>query len=110
VDNLFVDVPAHAPDEVVDVLVRTSTARLERIVSMAHRTPPSQWYDQGTDEWVAVLSGGAGLRFEDDDEIVVMRPGDWLVIPARRRHRVEWTDPERPTVWLALHYPARDTG
>jgi cupin 2 domain-containing protein len=39
-----------------------------------------------------------------------MRPGDWLVIPARRRHRVEWTDPERPTVWLALHYPARDTG
>jgi hypothetical protein len=43
VDNLFVDVPAHAPDEVVDVLVRTSTARLERIVSMAHRTPPSQW-------------------------------------------------------------------
>ena len=28
------------------------------------------------------------------------------LIPAHRRHRVEWTDPEAPTVWLALHYPA----
>jgi cupin 2 domain-containing protein len=25
-------------------------------------------------------------------------------IPAHRRHRVEWTDPGQPTIWLGLHY------
>jgi hypothetical protein len=25
-------------------------------------------------------------------------------IPAHRRHRVEYTDPDSETVWLALHY------
>jgi cupin 2 domain-containing protein len=110
VDNLFVGLPVRARDELVDVLVDTSTARLERIVSTTHRTPPGQWYDQDTDEWVAVLRGRAGLRFADDDAIVVMNPGDWLVIPAHRRHRVEWTDPDGPTVWLALHYVPRVGG
>ena len=28
---------------------------------------------------------------------------DWVDIPAHRRHRVEWTAPGEPTVWLALH-------
>jgi cupin 2 domain-containing protein len=25
-------------------------------------------------------------------------------IPAHLRHRVEWTTPVEPTVWLAIHY------
>jgi cupin 2 domain-containing protein len=33
-----------------------------------------------------------------------MKPGDWLNIPARRRHRVEWTMPEVKTIWLAVFY------
>jgi len=52
-----------------------------------------------------VLRGRAGLRFADEPEVRVLGPGDWLVIPAGRPHRVEWTDPREPTVWLALHYP-----
>ena len=28
-------------------------------------------------------------------------------IPAHRRHRVEWTDPHEPTIWLAVHYGDR---
>jgi cupin 2 domain-containing protein len=44
------------------------------------------------------------LRFEDEPEPRLLRPGDYLLIPAYRRHRVEWTDPTQPTVWLALHY------
>ena len=39
-----------------------------------------------------------------DDEIRVMAAGDHLDIPAHVRHRVEWTDADIPTVWLALHY------
>jgi len=34
----------------------------------------------------------------------VLRPGDWVAIPAHARHRVAWTDPDQPTVWLALHH------
>lgn len=105
-DNLFAGLPATAPEELVHVLVRTPALRLERIVSTAHRTPPGEWYEQATNEWVVVLRGSAGIRFADEDDVVVMRPGDWIDIPARRRHRVEWTDPSEPTVWLALHYSA----
>ena len=105
-DNLFAALPRAVADEVVDVLVRTSDVRFERIVSTWQRTPPGQWYDQDTNEWVTVLRGSAGLRFEGDDEVIVLRPGDWVDIAAHRRHRVEWTDPATPTVWLALHYAA----
>ena len=55
-------------------------------------------------ECVVLLSGSAGLLFEDKAELCVMHPGDYVHIPAHRRHRVEWTDPEQKTVWLALHY------
>ena len=106
-DNLFASVPATTPEELVHVLARTPDLRLERIVSTAHRTPSGQWYEQATNEWVVVLRGSAGLRFADEEDVVVMRPGDWMDIAAHRRHRVEWTDPAEPTVWLALHYSAR---
>ena len=110
-DNLFAGLPATTAEELVHVLVRTPELRMERIVSTAHRTPSGQWYEQETNEWVVVLRGSAGIRFADEDDVVVLRPGDWIDIPAHRRHRVEWTDPGEPTVWLALHYsaPARRT-
>jgi cupin 2 domain-containing protein len=104
VTNLFVPIPAEVTEEIIQVLLATGNFRLERIVSTGQATPPGEWYDQETHEWVALLTGGAGLWFEDEAEPRVLRPGDCLVIPAHRRHRVEWTDPETPTVWLALHY------
>ena len=103
-DNLFADLPRDAPDEVVDVLVQTPGARLERIVSFGQATPPGTWYDQDTHEYVVLLRGSAALRFEDEAEPRLLRPGDWVDIPAHRRHRVEWTAAGEPTVWLALHY------
>lgn len=79
-------------------------ARLERIVSRGQATPDGEWYDQDANEWVVLLRGAAALRFEDEPEPRVLGPGDWLDIPAHRRHRVEWTAPDEPTIWLALHY------
>ena len=102
--NLFAALPTEIPAEIVESLLSTGAFRLERIVSGGQATPPGQWYDQETHEWVVLLKGGAGLRFEDEAEPRVLRPGDYLLIPAHRRHRVEWTDPGQPTVWLALHY------
>ena len=33
-----------------------------------------------------------------------LRPGDWCLLPAGCRHRVEETDAD--TLWLAVHLPA----
>lgn len=93
--------------EVVESLIAGGQFRVERIVSTGQTTPPGQWYDQEQDEWVAMLSGAATLLFEDEPEPRRLDPGDYLHIPAHRRHRVEWTDPEQTTVWLAIHYSSR---
>ena len=103
-DNLFAEPLTPLPEELVEELVRSGGARLERIVSLGHATPPGQWYDQDSNEWVVLLRGAAALRFEDEPEPRVLAPGDWIDIRAHRRHRVEWTAPSEPTVWLALHY------
>jgi cupin 2 domain-containing protein len=102
--NLFADLPGRLPQELFEVLARSGGARLERIVSLGHATPPGQWYDQDTHEWVVLLRGAAILRFEDEPDPHRLAPGDWLDIAAHRRHRVEWTAPTEPTIWLALHY------
>lgn len=104
--NLFRALSAARPGEQVDVLAETNSLRIERIVSRGQVTPPGQWYDGARDEWVAVLAGAARLRFEGETAPRALAPGDWLRIPAHARHRVEWTDPEGPTVWLAVHFDA----
>ncbi len=104
IGNLFAGVNQPTQEEVIETLLETPQVRLERIVSTGQATPEGQWYDQERNEWVAVLSGSAGLLFEGEAEIRVMRPGDHVLIPAHRRHRVAWTAPTQPTVWLALHY------
>jgi cupin 2 domain-containing protein len=102
--NLFTGIPETIPQEIIEILLKTPAFHLERIVSAGQATPPGQWYDQETHEWVLLLSGAAGLLFEGDAEVRELRPGDYLLIPAHCRHRVEWTDPRQNTVWLALHY------
>jgi cupin 2 domain-containing protein len=100
--NLFVDLPRHLPDELLNVLLDADDVRIERIVSHGHTSPDGFWYDQDRHEWVVVLKGAARLRFEDG--AVEMMPGEFVNIPAHKKHRVEWTTPDGPTVWLAVHY------
>jgi hypothetical protein len=40
--------------------------------------------------------------FEGNDNIIELEPGDYINIPAHLKHRVEWTDPDIETVWLAV--------
>lgn len=105
--NLFRQIPLGLAEERLDTLVQVPGVRLERIVSHGHASPPDFWYEQPEPEWVVLLSGSAGLRFEGASDIVVLRPGDYLTLPAGCRHRVEWTTTQEPTVWLALHYKER---
>jgi cupin 2 domain-containing protein len=104
VANLFESSPAHLPDEPMTTLLDAGSVRTKRIVSHGHVSPPGFWYDQDQHEWVLVLRGRARLRFEEDDQPVEMGPGGFVNIPAHKRHRVEWTTPDEPTVWLAVHY------
>jgi len=105
IKNIFLGFPEIAmKEEITEALLDTEHFRLERILSSGQMTPPGEWYDQNTNEWVILLSGEAGLLFEGEAEARVMSPGDFVHIPAHKRHRVEWTDPEQKTLWLALHY------
>jgi cupin 2 domain-containing protein len=101
--NLFAHIPELLTDELLDVLWQTPGLRVERIVSRQHASPPGFWYDQDTDEWVLLVAGSAGLWVEGQEGVLTLRPGDHVLLPAHRRHRVEWTDPHRDTVWLAVH-------
>jgi cupin 2 domain-containing protein len=101
--NLFDLLPQRRADELVDVLLEQGGTRIERIVSTGQASPPGFWYDQPDDEFVVLLSGSAVLRFEEGDRSMPMTPGDWVEIPAHVRHRIDQTDPEQPTVWLAVH-------
>ena len=100
-------IPKQLPEEFAEVLARGHDVRVERIVSRGHRSPAGFWYDQDEDEWVVVLAGAAKLRFEGRDDRVKLLPGDYVNIPAHARHRVEWTDPHKETIWLAVFYRAQ---
>ena len=100
--NLFSDLPAGLPQELFTTVLRAPSIKIERIVSHGHSSPDGFWYDQPTGEWVIVLKGAARLEFEDGT--LEMGPGDYINIPAHKKHPVAWTSPEEPTVWLAVYY------
>jgi cupin 2 domain-containing protein len=101
--NLFTDIPSVLPQELVTTLLSAKHVRIERIVSPpGHSSPPGFWYDQDQPEWVVVLRGAAKLRFEDEAQPITLGVGDSLLIPAHRKHRVEWTMSFVSTVWLAV--------
>ncbi len=106
IGNLFDGPPGGSTaEEMLTTLLETGGFRLVRIVSTGQATPEGEWYDQDEDEWVLVVRGRAGLLMEGEGGARIMNSGDHALIPAHVRHRVEWTDPRQPTVWLALHFP-----
>lgn len=102
--NLFCPLPDALTAERVDELLARPGLRIVRIVSLGQASPPGFWYDQAEGEWVLVLAGAARLRFADEAEARLLGSGDCLDIAPHRRHRVDWTDPVTPTVWLAVFY------
>lgn len=107
-NNIFDDIPENIESEIFELLAKSETTTIERIISKGHKTPDSSWpdsswYDQETNEWVLLLTGEAILLFEDEIS-VNLKAGDYINIPAHKKHKVEWTDPEVATIWLAVHY------
>ena len=103
-NNIFSNIPEQLNEELFEELLGNGSFKLERIVSRGHSTPAGEWYDQVKNEWVILLKGSAGLLIEGEEETINLKPGDYFHLPAHLRHRVEWTDPDGETVWLAIHY------
>ncbi|MFO7813310.1 MAG: cupin domain-containing protein [Pelovirga sp.] len=102
--NIFSSIPDHLPDELIDLLADNGRVRIERIVSRDHASPPGFWYDQQEHEFVLLLQGEAKLELLDPEEHLHLQAGDYLLIPAHRKHRVVWTSSAVDCIWLAVFY------
>jgi cupin 2 domain-containing protein len=104
VNNIFDNIPNDLREEFFETITKNKDLRIERIVSSGQVTPLGEWLCQEENEWVILLSGEAEVVFEDGSPSPRMRPGSYLLIESGRKHRVEYTDPNQKTVWLAIHY------
>ena len=101
--NIFQNIPKKLEQEFFEEIVAKKGFKIERIVSFGHTTNESEWYDQESDEWVILLQGEAILSFEDEQDVALFA-GDYINIPAHKKHRVSWTKEDTQTIWLAVHY------
>lgn len=104
IKNILSGIPTDIPEEIIEKLISAKNVRIERIFSKGHSSPKNFWYDQEENEWVILIKGKAKLKFFDEDELIELNEGDYLNIASHKKHRVEWTDTESETIWLAVFY------
>lgn len=102
--NLFKLPDRTGEEEYFQPLIPDHGVLIERIISTGQASLPGFWYEQERDELVAVLQGEAQLAWENGRTQTLL-PGDWVLIPAREKHRVAMTSTEPPCIWLAVHGP-----
>ena len=103
VNNFFENIPDEIPEEILEKIIGKKNLKVERIISDGHSSPPNYWYDQNNNEFVLLLKGSAELSFENGEN-VFLKPGDYLIIPPHKKHRVENTDKSGKTIWLTIHF------
>ena len=91
-------------EEQVRVLQQGYDWRLELIHSCEACSPPGFWYDQEEHEWVTLLRGSARLQLADPLRSLDLSVGDGLYLPPHQRHRLDRTDPDPGSIWLALYW------
>jgi cupin 2 domain-containing protein len=101
--NLFDNLPKAQKDELFEEILSTENIRVERIISDGQKSPAGFWYDQEENEFVVLMQGSAVIEFEDG-ETVNLKAGDYLYLPAKMKHRINYTDEKIKTVWLALFF------
>lgn len=99
--NIFDFSNTGLPSEICDTICTGENIRIERIVSNGQASKPDFWYDQDEDEWVVLLQGTAELKFFDG-ECVSLKSGDYILIPANIKHRVEKTSIDPACIWLCI--------
>jgi len=104
-NNLFEQIPEQLPKELTSVLLQSSQLRIERIVSKGQASAADSWYQQTEHEWVLLLQGDAILEFEQPLRQQPLLSGDFILIPAGVRHRVQYTSSNPVAIWLCIFYP-----
>jgi cupin 2 domain-containing protein len=99
-NNMLDDISTDIQAEQFFTLLENGCVTIERIVSHGSSSPVDFWYDQAEPEWVLVFRGRATLEFASG-ELVQLKEGDYLTIPAHTRHRVAETASD--TIWLAVY-------
>ncbi|MDR3348192.1 MAG: cupin domain-containing protein [Acidaminococcales bacterium] len=88
--------------EMAEELFRLKEGRITRIISTGQKSAPGFWYEEEEDEWVIVLAGKGEIEWPDGRR-KLLETGDWLLLPAREKHRVAYTSACPPCVWLAVY-------
>lgn len=88
--------------EVFEDLLHSENIQIERIVTLKPYSKPGEWYDQEKDEWVLLLQGEAELEFSEEKKLQ-LKAGDYIFIPARKKHRINHSSPNKKCIWLAIH-------
>lgn len=99
--SFLTNLPETGGGEKIEILSRMAgkNIRVERILTDA--PDADVWYDQAWPEWVLIVEGEAELEFDAPSAEEKLAKGDWLLIPAHRRHRVRAAT--KGTLWLAIH-------
>lgn len=106
VNNIFNNIPDKISEELFSTLLVKGSIKIERIISQGQCSPLKDWYDQVQDEWILLIEGQAEIQFDNDSPVIILKAGDYLLIPAHSKHRLHWTHPEIKSIWLAIHiYP-----
>ncbi len=101
IKNIFANLPnINSKDEEFLELFKHKSIRIERVVSTGQIS--SFWYEQSEDEFVLLLDGEAILEFEDSE--VVLNIGDYIFIPALKKHKVKFTKKDNYTIWLCIFF------
>ncbi|MEC4986924.1 MAG: cupin domain-containing protein, partial [Oscillatoria sp. PMC 1076.18] len=100
--NIFFLPSKLGESEIFESLLTGRNILIERIISTGQITPEGEWYNQEKDEWVVLLQGEAKLAYADASSRD-LKAGDYVFLPAHKKHRVEYTSSEPPCIWLAIH-------
>ncbi len=100
--NIFEIKEVISSKEVIETILESKNIRIERIVSNGEISPKDFWYNQDNDEWVCLIQGTAIIEFEEEEE-VKLKEGDYLLIPAHKKHRVSFVSKNPNCIWIAIH-------
>lgn len=101
-NNIFQLPNLSSNEEIFETIISNNNILIEKIISTGQITSEGEWYDQDKDEWVILLQGEAKLSYFDGSNYS-LKSGDYLLIPAHQKHRVEYTSIKPPCIWLAIH-------
>jgi cupin 2 domain-containing protein len=90
-------------EEVFEEILDKENLRIERIVSSGQTSPGTGWYDQNENEFVILIQGTAELEFHNGSK-VELKSGEYLNIPAHKKHRVTFTSKDPVCIWIAVFY------